>query len=109
LQILNDKNLRVSIVNLFETNYKLLNGYLENEQSVNQVTRPYYLENFTDIDFQDSANPIDYQRIWADPYYKNIVHYRIITLNFNQLTEYKNTIKDINDVINAINLYLENR
>lgn len=107
LQIISDENLRVGIVNLFEINYKLINGYLENERSVNQVTRPYYLQNFTDINFQESANPIDYQNIWTDPYFKNIVHYRIITLQFNQLKEYRNTIDAINAVVKRIDLYLE--
>ena len=75
--------------------------------SVNQIIRPFYLENFTDLDFRNSANPLDYQKIWTDPYFKNIVHYRIITLKLNQLKEYRNSINDINAVIIMTDLYLE--
>jgi len=105
LQIIHDENLRSTIVNLFENNYKLLGTYIEQERSVNQVTRPYYLEHFSALDFQDSATPNDYKKIWNDPVYKNIVHYRIITLEFNQLTEYKKTIDAIEELVNQIENY----
>ncbi|MFC3879578.1 DUF6090 family protein [Algoriphagus namhaensis] len=106
LQIIQNKDLRLRIVNLFETNYKILQGHLDNEQNINQVTRPYYLANFTEINFQESANPIDYKKIWTDPYFKNIVHYRIITLNLNQLQEYNKAINTMNDLIGEIDSYL---
>lgn len=102
LQLVKDKNIRSKIVNLFENNYKILTGILENEQSANHVIRPYYLENFTELDFTASANPIDYAKIWSDPYYKNIVHYRIITLKSNQINAYKKTLDAIELIIDAI-------
>ncbi len=106
LQIIRDKHLRAQIVDLFENNYRLLETFLENERSVNQVVRPYYLDNFIALDFQDSATPIDYQKIWIDHKYKNIVHYRIITLEFNQIQDYQNTIVAIENLIEKINNYI---
>lgn len=106
LQIIQDEKIRSTIVNLFENNYEIIETYLANERSVNQVTRPYYLENFFDLDFQDSATPNDYDKIWQDPKYKNIVHYRIITLEFNQLTEYPKAIDAIDDLMSQINNYI---
>uniref|UniRef100_UPI00398B94DF DUF6090 family protein n=1 Tax=Winogradskyella sp. A3E31 TaxID=3349637 RepID=UPI00398B94DF len=107
LQIIRDKRLRAQIVDLFENNYQLLETFLENERSVNQVVRPYYLDNFVALDFKDSATPIDYQKIWNDPKYRNIVHYRIISLKFNQLEDYQNTIISIEHLIEKINDYIK--
>ena len=106
LQIIQDEGIRSEIVSLFENNYNLLENYLANERSVNEVTRPYYLENFTNLDFHDSATPLDFKKIWSDPVYQNIVHYRIITLEFNQLTEYANTINTINNLVTSIDRYI---
>ena len=109
LQIIKNKKIRSKIVVLFETNYKHLDGFLESERGVNQVIRPYYLANFTEIDFHSSANPINYQKIWTDPYYKNIVHYRIITLKSNHLKEYTKTIDSIDQIVILIDSYLNNK
>jgi hypothetical protein len=107
LQIIRDDAIRSKIVNLFENNYKFLDGLLEFEKNVNEVLRPYYLANFTNIDFSESAHPIDFKKIWGDPYYKNIVHYRIITLQSNHLKNFKNTIDAIEAIVNEINNYLQ--
>lgn len=107
LQIIRDKKIRSKIVSLFENNYSFLEKVLEVESSIHLVLRPYYLSNFTEIDFNRSANPINYEEIWSDPYYKNIVHYRIISLESNQLNEYKNAIEAIESVSNDIEEYLK--
>ena len=106
LQIIRDKKIRSKIVDLFENNYNFLEGILEIEININLVLRPYYLSNFTEIEFIDSANPINYEEIWSDPYYKNIVHYRIINLESNQIKEYQKAITAIEGISIDIEEYL---
>src|SRR6056297_2336393 len=99
LQVIRNQDIRRNIVNLFENDYKTIEGILENETSVNRVNRPYYLENFSALNFRKSATPNEFDRIWNDPYYKNIVHYRAITLERNQIKSYKNAIHEIDEVL----------
>ncbi|AVI52184.1 hypothetical protein C5O00_13880 [Pukyongia salina] len=107
LQVLKDDEIRLAVVKLFEDNYVVLGDLLDLERSVNQVNRPYFLENFTDLTFQEYAKPRNIKLIWNDSYFKNLVHYRIITLESNQIKWYKKTIDDIDNLQALINNYLD--
>ena len=107
IHLIRDAGLKKSIVNLFEETYDLLRSYLDAERSTNQVVRPYYLQNFVNIEFYRTATPVNYDKIWNDPYYKNIVHYRIITLELNHVRNYGNTVRIINQIVEGIDNYLE--
>jgi hypothetical protein len=63
------------------------------------IIRPFYLRNFRDIEFKLSATPIDYDVIFNDPYYRNIVDYRLIVLRSNRITSYTRIIDEIRDVL----------
>lgn len=106
LQALRDDKIRRAVVNLFEGNYMVLKDLLNNERSVNQINRPYFLENFTNLTFKEYAEPRNIKLIWNDPYFKNLVHYRIITLESSQIKWYKKTIEDIDNLLSQISLYL---
>lgn len=106
LQVIKDDQIRLAIVDLFEDNYIVLKDLLNNERSVNQVNRPYFLENFTELTFREYAKPNDFKLVWRDSYFKNLVHYRIITLETNQIKWYKKTIEDIDNLQSLISSYL---
>jgi hypothetical protein len=106
LQVIKDDQIRLAVVDLFEDNYIVLNDLLNNERSVNQVNRPYFLENFTELTFREYAKPKDFKLVWRDSYFKNLVHYRIITLETNQIKWYKKTIEDIDNLQSLISIYL---
>ena len=106
-QVIKDDKIRSAVVNLFEDNYVVLNDLLNNERSVNQVNRPYFLENFTELTFREYAKPKDFRLVWRDSYFKNLVHYRIITLESNQIKWYRKTIADIDSLLSRINAYLD--
>ena len=72
------------------------------ENSINVVNRPYYLQNFKSIRFWNYAEPVDIDEIWNDPYFNNIVHYRIVTLENNQMTSYPRLIRSIEKLIGMI-------
>ena len=75
------------------------------ESSINEITRPYYLNNFKDIAFWNHATPFDFNAVWNDPYYKNVLHYRIISLESNQKSIYRRTIPLLEELIEQISLY----
>lgn len=108
LRIINNDDIRLQIVQLFELDYKVLNDIFNfAEPSVNEVIRPYYLSNFHDIDFHDKATPNNFNMIWNDTYYHNIVDYRIIGVAANQISVYEKTLPKINHIIHAIDVYLK--
>lgn len=106
LSLIRDEQIRLQIVQLFENNYAEILGLSTNEQSVNEVNRPYYLSNFYDLDFWESATPNDHQQVWTDSYYHNIVDYRLITLESNQVNYYARIIPAMENLIKNINNYL---
>lgn len=108
LRIIDNDDIRLQIVQLFEDNYtELYDIFNFAEPSVNEVTRPYYLANFHDIDFKDLATPNNFDMVWNDSYYHNIVDYRIIGVTSNQVDSYKRTLPAIEKLINSINDYLK--
>jgi hypothetical protein len=102
LSIVRDEAIRSQIISVFEDRYGKVEGVHINEQSINMVNRPYYLSNFIDIQFFSFARPTDVQKIWSDPYYHNIVHYRIVTLESNQVRYYTDLIEEIEELTEMI-------
>ena len=107
LGIVQDDKLRSQIIRVFEKHYSFIFGILENEININEVIRPYYLSNFTSIMFSEYAQPIDVEKLWSDPYYKNIVHFRIVTLEINQKIAYENSITDMKVLLELIDKNLK--
>ena len=108
LQVIRNKNIRSKVVDLFENNYKIVNQHLEIEMSTNDVIRPYYLKNFKNLLFRAYAIPIHYKKVWQDPYYKNIVSYRILNIKLNQIRDYNKTMNDIDTIVSLVQNYLNN-
>ncbi len=100
--IIQDERVRTQIINVFENNYRIIENLIENERSVNQINRPYYLTNFVSIKFSRYAKPKDLELLWNDSYYKNIVYYRLVTLQSNQLDIYGKTIEEIKKLLELI-------
>ncbi len=102
LGIVKDAELRSQIIKVFEHHYPNVERIYGTEQSINQVSRPYYLSNFSSIQFSQYANPINLEKLWNDVYYKNIVHYRIVTLESNQKAFYEDALKDIDILLELV-------
>ena len=102
LGIVKNAALRSQIIKVFEEHYVNIGEIYMMEQSINEVNRPYYLSNFGSIEFSQYANPVNIENLWNDVYYKNIVHYRIVTLEYNQKTIYEKAIKDIEKLLEMV-------
>lgn len=106
LKLIKNDSIRLKIVNLFEDDYAFFENNFEVEMHINEVTRPYYLKNFNNLDFQKSATPNNFNKVWKDTYYENIVHYRIINLEGNHIDAYQKTIPKMKSLVKNIEEYL---
>jgi len=80
LNLIKSDSLREQLILVFESKFDSNEKNYNTEVWVNDILRPYYLENFHSLTFTKSATPIDYNYLWADTYYKNIVNYRLVFL-----------------------------
>lgn len=102
LLVVKDEALRSKIIKVYEDDHGQVEWLTTGEWSINDVNRPYYLTNFRSIRFSEYADPIDLEAIWNDPYYKNIVNYRLVTLRSNQMTVYNRTLKDMSELLSSV-------
>jgi Zn-dependent protease with chaperone function len=96
LQTVLNPELRLSIAKVFDHHYETL--AFVNEVDTNVILgimRPYYLVHFSDLEFLQSASPLDFEFIVQDSYFQNIVEYRLVVLNTNQLNAYARAAEDI--------------
>lgn len=109
LGIVRDSELKSQIINVFENDYVAIESLDELEYSVNQVNRPYYLQNFVSIRFAQYAIPNNIKEVWNDTYYKNIVYYRLVTLEGNQVDVYNTAISNMDSLIQLIDRNLKDK
>lgn len=100
-------SLKLQLIHVFEDNYRELNDLRASESSINQVNRPYYLENFYDLQFFTSAIPINIDKVWNDKYYHNLVFYRKTNLEVNQMMIYKKAKSEMAKLVQKIEDYLK--
>lgn len=104
LQSVTNRELRALISRVFDHHYLLIEEWrhLERDMTFN-LLRPYYLTHFSDLQFHQSATPIDYESIINDAYFQNVIHYRIGGLETNPMASYPEAIADIKTAISRIN------
>ena len=103
MQSVSNQELRTGIARVFDHYYERIAGEKEVEFQVTFVVmRPYYLEHFRKLDFLNSATPIDPEAVMTDPYFENIVEYRLTVLTGNQLDSYALAIKEMRRVLELL-------
>ena len=108
LQSVSNLELRTLIARVFDHHYVRLGIEHEIEQEITlTVMRPYFLSHFVDLQFWKNATPLDYEAVVSDPYFRNILHYRITAFKSNQLDSYPLVIADIRSAISMIDEELE--
>lgn len=106
LNLIKSDSLRRQLIRVYES------GYVRNEKNydievwVNDMLRPYYLQNFHGLIFTVSATPNDYESLWKDSYYKNIVNYRLVFLNQVVSNSHKSLKTDIEILMRLIEGYI---
>jgi hypothetical protein len=100
LQTVSNDTLRLGIAHMFDQSYALMLMNNDIDMAINlDLLRPYYLQNFRELKIGISATPISYEALIADPYYRNIVDYRLTVLRNNRITSYTAIIDDMRDLL----------
>lgn len=107
LQVVTNKELRLGIARIYDQYYESMDRNHEIENSVNfGLMRPYFMHQFSDLAFWRSATPIDYDFVVNDPWFKNVVDYRLAVLEGNQLTTYLEATDEIRNVLELLDAEL---
>jgi hypothetical protein len=107
LNLIKNSDLRRQLIIVFESEYSINEKNYEIEIWVNDILRPYYLENFQNLRFYESATPLNYEQLWNDSYYKNIVNYRLTFLRGVIKKDHMRFKKEIEKLISLIESYIE--
>ena len=100
-------SIRDQLILVYETVYPRFETHLEIEWFQNEnVLLPYYLKHFSNLSFRQSATPIDFESVWKDVQYHNIVSYRLIVLQANQGRFYPDALKEMERLLRMIDHYL---
>lgn len=84
LDLIADDSLRLRIVQVYDQRYQDLQTSEGDDRNVIfEVVRPYFLKNFRNVRFGESATPIDYAGIAHDSYFVNVLTYRMASLQAN--------------------------
>ena len=105
--LISNKSIRAEIIKIYDTHYKRIERIKELDSGTTlTLFRPYYLENFSDIRIWRSALPNDESRVLSDPYFENLLDYRLTVFSLNQLLIYPIVIKDMENLLVLIDDFL---
>jgi len=107
LNLIKSDSLRQQLILVFESSYSSNERNYNTEIWVNDILRPYYLQNFHSLIFTKSASPINYNSLWADTYYKNLVNYRLVFLKTVIRNSYISLKGEIEKLMKLIENYIE--
>jgi len=107
LQAITNNGLRSAIAHLFTVSYAtmLINNDVDMKITLDTF-RPYYLRNFREIQFNLSATPIDFEAIIGDPFYRNIVDYRLTVMRANRIRSYTKIVDEMHAVLDLLDAEL---
>ena len=100
-------SIRDQLILVYETVYPGFEGHLEIELFQHEnVLHPYYLKHFSNLSFSQSATPIDFESVWKDVQYHNIVSYRLKVFQVNQFRFYPSALQEMERLQRMIDHYL---
>jgi len=107
LNLVKNDALRQQLIMVFESEYSKNEKIYNTEVWVNDILRPFYLENFRDLNFYTSATPINYELICENIYYKNLVSYRLTFLRMVQKNSFKKMKHEMGKLMRLIEDYID--
>lgn len=107
LQHISNPELRLRLVRIYDHFYERLITENGIEFTVTfDLMRPYYLQHFRNLKFSTSATPMNYEMVVNDPWYRNVIEYRLAILKANQLDSHPEVIADIRAVLKLLDAEL---
>lgn len=107
LALVSDDSLRSAIVDVYERVYSGLIDAQETERNaVLEAFRPYFLREFYNLRFRESATPWDYNALMRDRYFLNLVEYRLAVLRANPILATGAAIPAIQALVRRLDIVL---
>ena len=107
LNLIKNSDLRRQLIIVFESEYSMNEKNYDIEVWVNDILRPYYLKNFRNLRFYESATPLNYEQLWEDSYYKNIVDYRLTFLKGVIIKDHMRFKTEMEKLMGLIEVYIQ--
>jgi hypothetical protein len=86
LDLISSDSLRLQIIYVYDQSYTHLQRSEEDDRNVVLETlRPYILRAFRDIRFGENATPLNYGALVHDPYFRNLLDYRLAALRISAI------------------------
>ena len=103
LDLISDNKLRSHIARVYEQSYGNAQAAVDSElRVILDLLQPYFLTQFKDLRFRQSATPLDYEALLLDSKFLNIVDYRLQIVRQNNIPTAEATLADINTLIAAL-------
>jgi hypothetical protein len=100
LDLISSDTVRLRIVDLYDQVYAEVEGGQDAERNLMfEVVRPYFLHTFRNIRFRESAVPLDYAQLARDPYFRNVLDYRLASLRVNAMSTGDEAIRAVTNTI----------
>jgi uncharacterized protein DUF6090 len=110
LELISSDSLRLRIVHLYDQTYADYQEAQEDDRNVVfEIVRPYYLKAFRDIRFRESATPLSYEQISRDPYFMNVLDYRLRSLEVNSIGPAETAMNDVSSVLKELTQEIKRR
>ena len=103
LSLVTRDSLRMDLAELYERTYAdLADAEATDRNAIFEVLRPYFLQSFRDIRFRESATPLRPEAVLRDPYFRNLVEYRLAVLRANQLSSTTRAIATVRATLGRV-------
>jgi hypothetical protein len=108
IKLISNDSLRNTISNLYEVQYKYMQGYLEAEYQLdNQVLSQYYTKEMQEYSPYRYAKPVDYESLINNQEFRNLLVHRKMKIEDRFKNLYERNIKRAGLVVEMIDKELE--
>jgi hypothetical protein len=108
MDLISDSSLRYQISEVYEKTFPRIdyNQWLS-RSTILELIRPYYLQNFREIQFHRSATPLDYEKILSDVVFRNLLDYRLQQIQAVHVPMCETARQEMEMLLQAITAYVE--
>ena len=99
LSLVQDEALRMALSDLYERTYVEYEKNAAADRSSILELRPYFLREFHDIRFIQSAVPNNPAAVLRDPYFHNLVDYRLTVFRANKVAATAHAVDEVKKVL----------
>jgi len=108
LGLISNESLRVQIIRVYAEDYEQVDRVdARHRRFAIDLYRPYFLVQFVETNFNNSATPIDYGALLRDQYFLNLVDYRLAVLRSDTIPAYDAALTSIRNLLSSLEIEIE--